>query len=322
MSEEQTETQEIPAGFTREEYEEALALRAEATAESDEPPKSEKQEPQNEKPPKVEETNAPTEGNDESASESNPFTFTVKGEDKEFTKDQIQHMLSREQTFQQKYEEMRKSETSKLGMLMEAAKGGDAGAQKKILEQLKEYTGNDVYELEDVEQEFDLDKHVESKEENELEDQAFADVKNDLDFEKTLDKMKEHFPTRMPAKLFQSYWSNPDERRVMYDIAASGRADEIFDALDGELNKLSLADKIKIKQDPDAYALAVVEAINGLNAPQQSASPKDLGQTKLDAVSTGQGSRRQEKEESPPDFSKMSDKEFREFQLKHFGKVL
>lgn len=327
MSEEQTIEQEIPAGFTKEEFAEATAMREEESKASAGPPKEEEpkapeQEPATEEPKPDEETTPKAEGDDASETEPNPFTFTVKGEDKEFTKAQIQHMLSREQTFQQKHDALNKSDTVKMGMLMEAAKNGDAGAQKKILDQLKEYTNNDVYELEDVEQEFDLDKHMEKVQENESEDEAFADVKNDVDFEKTLDTMKEHFPNRMPGKLFQSYWDNPEERRIMYDIAASGRADEIFDALDGELNKLSLADKIKIKQDPEAYALAVVEAINGLNAPQQPSAPKDSGPTDLDAVSTGRSSHSQTKEERPPDFSKMTEKEFYDFQIKNFGKVL
>ncbi len=328
MSEEQTVEQEIPSGFTAEEYAEAMSMREEEKpAEGSELPKEEEskapeQEPKADEPAGNEETAPAPEGDDASEAEANPFTFKVKGEDREFTKAQIQHMLSREQTFQQKYDAINKSETTKLGMLMEAAKGGDAGAQKKILDHLKEFTNNDVYELEDVEQEFDLDKHVEKNQELESEDEAFADVKNDVDFEKTLDTMKEHFPNRMPGKLFQSYWDNPEERRIMYDIAASGRADEIFDALDGELNKLSLADKIKIKQDPEAYALAVVEAINGLNAPQQPSAPKDSGPTDLDAVSTGRSSHSQTKEERPPDFSKMTEKEFYDFQIKNFGKVL
>lgn len=324
-------TMEIPAGFTKEDVELARQLVEEERQEKEqaqpvqqsepEQPAAEleEQEPQGDPVETTDETVTETEERDVSPS---PYLFSVKGEDKEFTKEQIQHMLSREQTFQQKFTSLRESETTKLGMLMEAAKKGDAGAQKRVLAELKEMTNSDVYELEDVEQDFDLDKHVEEQTADAEDVDAFADVVNDVDYEKTLDKMKEQFPSRMPPKLFQSYWDNPAERRVMYDLAKSGRVDEIFDALDGELNQMPLADRIKIKQDPDAYALAVVEAINGLNAPQQPAPPKDLGQTELDAVSTGQSSHRQEKEESLPDFSRMTDKEFKEYQVKHFGKVL
>lgn len=312
----EAEITDIPEGFTKED----VILARELIEEDKSKGESEQQEQSSETPAPPEE--APPKEEAKAKPEEGALVFNIKGEEVEYTKDKLQHLLAREKTFQQKYEEIRKSDTTKLGVLMAAAKGGDAGAQKQVFDQLKSMTDNDVYELEDVEEEFDVDKKMEESRETDAEDEIFSDVKGDVDFDTTLDKMKEHFPTRMPAKLFQSYWDNPEERRVMYDLAKSGRADEIFDALDGELNQLPLADRIKLKQDPDAYAMAVVEVINGLNAPQSSSQPKDLGQTELDAVSTGTSSHRQEKEESLPDVSKMTDQQFKDYQIKHFGKVL
>ena len=66
------------------------------------------------------------------------FTFKVKGEDKAYTKEQLQHLLSREQTFQQKYETLRNSEDYKTLIALQAAKEGDKGARKMLLDQLKE----------------------------------------------------------------------------------------------------------------------------------------------------------------------------------------
>lgn len=298
-------TEDTPVGVS----EEDIKLNEQLNAEE----KPAEEAPQADVTQTEESSPAPTEGE---------YTFKVKGEDVGYSHNQIQSMLAREQTFQQKYNEVSEGDDQKLGVLLSAAKGGDDGAKREVYDMLKASMGDgDLLDLEDVDAKFDPSKARAEEKTVDAVDDAFADVKGDVDFEDTMTKIKEQIAPQMHDSVFQSYWDNPTERRVMYDFAKSGKADELFSALETELSKLPLGERVAIKKDPDAYGIAIGEVVKSLSAPAV-APAKDQGSADLSAVSTGQGSRSQEKSDGPPDFDRMSMAEFKQWQIDNYGKVL
>lgn len=218
------------------------------------------------------------------------LTFKVKGEEKNYTKDQLQHLLSREQTFQQKYESLRNSEEYNQLVTLQAAKEGDKSAQKMLLDQLKGMEG-DLDSLAEVEETFDVEKKMEAT----SMDEAFSDVKSDIDYEETLDKMNNDLKSKMPEKVWSAYNDDPVHRRTMYDLIKSGRDTEILESVNQAITDLPLGERVKAKADPEFYGMLVVEVVNDLNAQRT-----DAGQTKdsvestgVDAVSTGRSSHSQ-----------------------------
>jgi hypothetical protein len=270
--------------------------------------------------PKVEPEAPEVEEPQEEVSE-NPFTFKVKGEEKEYTKEQLQNLLAREQTFQQKANKLESSEEYRLGVLHAAAKAGDKGAQKKLRAELLEMVGDgDIDSLEEVEEEYDTEKDLTKRQTDAAFEEAFSDVKSDVDYEETLAKIDEQLKARMPEKVFQKYYDTPVERRTMYDLVKSGRAEEILGALDVELQNLSLTERVRIKNDPDMYGSLVYEVVKDVNARGQQTDTKDQVNPDLAAVSSGNRSHRIEKEEPAPDFATMSTEEFRAYEKKMLGR--
>jgi len=252
---------------------------------------------------------------------SDVLKFKVKGEEKEYSKEQLQHLLAREQTFQQKANRLESSDEYKLGILMAAAKKGDKGAQKKLRNELIDMVGEEPLDsLEEVEEDYDADADLSKRQNESAFEEVFSDVKSDVDYEETLAKIDTDLKSRMPEKVFQKYYDTPEERRTMYDLVKSGRAEEILGALDKELQGLSLTERVRIKNDPDMYGSLVFEVIQDLNATGQGTDKKDSGNSDLDAVSSGNRSHRVEKEEPEPDVSTMSKAEFLAYEKKLLGR--
>jgi len=286
-----------------------LAAEVEAfnKAEMEETPPVEKEEAPVEQQADVEQAEPEVDPPEEQ--EENPFTFKVKGEEKEFSRKQIDSMLNREQTFQQKNNELKNSEEYKMGLLFSAAKGGDETAQKKVKELLSEVA--DLENLDAVEGEYDVDeKHRETIEKSDAEE-PFSDVKDDVDYQETLDKMKESFRERMPSNVYNDYLADPHSRRVMYDLEKSGRAGEVFDALDEELSPLSSLDRTKIKSDQELYGNLLVDIIKVKFSAKQKTDTKPIKEeSNLDAVSSGDSSRSVPVDDSNPDWANMSAEDF------------
>jgi len=238
-----------------------------------------------------------------------PYSFTIKGEEKAYTKDQLKHVLSREETFQQKANNLEKSDEYKMGILFREAKGGDATAQKALKHLLGEMADLDT--LDEVEGDFDVDKKHEDVLEQSKTDEHFVDVKDDVDYQDTMDKIQTDLKAKMPAKVFESYWENASTRRVMYDLEKSGRAEELLSAFDDELNKLSTYERANVKSSPDLYGNLFVEVLNSQNAAQKTPSEKPAEKSAMSAVSSGNGSRSVVEDDSNPDWENMSSEEFR-----------
>jgi len=210
-----------------------------------------------------------------------------------------------------------------MGLLMAKAKEGDKGARKALLSAIKDMAGDeDLSSFEDTEETFDTEKELEARKEDSKFEEVFADVKSDVDYEETLAKIDTTLKSQMPEKVYQDYYDKPETRRTMYDLVKSGRADEVFGALNEELQKLPLVDRVKIKNDPELYGSLAYEVIQDLNARKQGTTAKDQADSDLDAVSTGTSSRRVEKEEAEPDFLTMSKEEFKAYEKKMLGRVI
>jgi hypothetical protein len=280
----------IEEGVSPEDAALAQQFHAEGAGETPETPPEEGSEPLVVAQDDSNQNNEENAEGDNSSVEGHELTFKVKGEDKNYTKDQLQHYLSREQTFQQKYESLRNSEDYKQLVALQAAREGDKGAQKLILDQLKGME-EDLDSLSEVEETFDVDKKVEATSMEE----AFSDVKGEVDYEETLDKISTNLKSKMPEKVWSAYNEDPVHRRTMYDLIKSGKDGEILNSVNEAINQLPLGERVKAKADPEFYGMLVVEVVNDLNAQQT-----DVGQTKdtvesagVDSVSTGRSSHSQ-----------------------------
>jgi hypothetical protein len=272
----------------------------------------------NEQPPEQEaEQVAPEETKTE---EPSPFKFKIKGEEREFTEEQIRHTLSREETFQKKYDKLERSEEYKFGVLMAAAKGGDKGAQKALLDKVVEFTGSEngdamLSEMEKVEEKFDEEKQLADRQAAESFEEAFEDVKDDVDHKEILGTIQTDLKSRMPEKVFEQYWEDPNARRTMYDLQKSGRADELFSAFEDQLQELSLIERAKIKTDSDLYGALFVEVIKSQNA-KQGEVKKESSAPELSAVSSGNRSRSAGTQTTTLDWGNMTDEEFKKAEAK------
>ena len=247
------------------------------------------------------------------------YKFDIKGEEKEFSRKDLVNMLSREDTFQKKFNSLSQGEEYKLGVLMKAAQDGDKSAQKAVYEQLKSLS-EDVTDLESVEEEFDTEKAVEKQNEDNQFDEVFADVKGDVDYEDTLSKIESDLKGKMSPEVYDSYYQGAETRKVMYDLVKSGKTEEVFGALNEELSKLPLVDRVKIKKDPDMFGDLVVEVVNDLYAQPKDTGKKDSGKSNLEAVSTGNRSHSQPSKDDTQidwlDLMKNDPKKFREMEAK------
>lgn len=243
-----------------------------------------------------------------------PFVFKVKGHDKQYSKDQLSNMLNREQTFQQKHEKLRNSDEYKMGMLIAAAKSGDKGAQKDIKNILSEL--GDIEDLDDVKDTYDVESKHKQMLESEEEEEPFADVKDEVDFKDTLDKIKTDLAPRMPKEIFESYWADPASKRALYDLERSGQADALFKAFNEEMESMSTLDRAKVNSDPTLYGNLFAEVVKAQNAGQVAGKQKVEENTDLDVVSTGQSSRSNPKPVSEPDIDKMTKEEFARYSKK------
>jgi len=245
---------------------------------------------------------------------SDPFKFTVKGEEKTFTKDQLNNMLNREQTFQKKNNELQGSDEYKMGLLFSAAKGGDVGAQKKVKEMLSEVA--DLDQLDSVEESYNVEEKHQETLNKAAEEEPFADVKDDVDFQETLDRMQENFRERMPSNIYKDYLADPTSKKVMYDLEKSGRADELFTAFEEEISELSSLDRAKINSDSTLYGNLFVEVLKSQNAKQGAKQDKVEEESNLDAVSSGNSSHSVVTNDSAPDWANMSKEEFAKAEAK------
>ena len=249
------------------------------------------------------------------------FKVKMNGKHREMAYSDIKSHLSRETTFQKKYDELNNSEEIKMGHLVSAAKGGDKAAQKKLQQYLKEFTGaEDVDDMNDrldsVSDDFDEDASYATRRDSEKFDAEFADVKDDVDYADNLNIIQTEIKSRMPAKVWERYWNTPTDRKSMYALAASGKSEILLDTFQSEVDLLPLEKQLELVGDPDLYGRAFLSMINRLNAKaskQEEGIHEDDG---LNAVSTGRKVGRPKTSETP-DFMKMSSEEFLAFQRKH-----
>lgn len=289
-------------------------------------------------PPKTEEGKKPDESNksetdegekleeNKKGAEPHRFKVTIGGEEKELTYHEIKSAIGRSSALQKQLNQMNSSEEMKLGTLMAAAKSGDKKAGKKAHDMLvaafgKESAEDLIDELSGVEGDFDEGQKLSEREKEAQFDQFFDDVKDDVDFETHMTTVNESFPGRVPAKVFEAYNNEPHLRRTMYDLAASGRADEILSAVDAEINSLPFEKQLEVRSNPDLYGDAFFLVVNKLNASKQAKKEKteDPEKDALDSISGGNESRRSEvatPQGEVPDFLKMSAKEFAEYKEK------
>lgn len=246
-------------------------------------------------------------------------TFKVKvgGKEKEFDYHQIKSTLSREESSQKRYDKLRSSTTVKYGTLMEAAESGDKGAQKQLRDMMVKFMGaedaDDMNDkLEDVKDEYDVDKALQTKQKDDEFETAFADVKDDVDYQDNMNTIETRLKEIMPETIFDQYWEDASSRRGMYNLAASGRLEELSSAFQEEIGKLPLDKQVELEGDADAYGrffLKVIEKNNAKKPPEKP--PEDDG---LSAVSTGTRPPQRQQPSETPDFSKMTSEEFRAWQ--------
>ena len=249
--------------------------------------------------------------------------ITLGGETKHYKAHEIKSALGR----QRKLDELMKSDEYKMGKLMKAAQDGDSKAQKKLQGLLVGFTGAEdaegmVDKLEDVEGEFNEDEKVQEEVKQADFDVVFDDVKDDVDFKDNLAKIDTDLKAVIPKKIFESYIANPEAKRVMYDLVASGRAESLISAFNAEIDQLPLEKRLDIQTDPDLYASEFTRVVRSVNAKEQASNKEEPAKTEesdsdLDAVSKGGTARTQPKTSSEPDFDSMTTEEFNKYAAKH-----
>lgn len=259
---------------------------------------------------------APAEVPAEEAKEPNPFEFTVKGETRDYTAHEIKSALGR----QNKLDETLRSDPYKMGLLMDAAKGGDVKAQRKVQDMLTKFTGADdadgmLEKLEGEEGEFNEDEQAEEAADQEDMNAMFEDVAKDVDYAENMAKMNGSLKARIPDALFEEFNSAPQSRRAMYNLVASGRMNSLLEAFDTEVAAMPLEKQRKVQTDSTFYGEQFLLVVNRENA--KSAEPEKTSQGKakesntgLDAVSNTASTRVPKTKSSEPDWANMSDEEF------------
>ena len=148
------------------------------------------------------------------------FKIKVNGKEKEMDYGDIKSHLSRETTFQKKYNQLETSDEYRLGMLMAAATAGDKAAIKQVKEQLVKAMGSSddddfLDKLSEVEGEYNAEAELEKRKESTKFDDAFMDVKDEVDYEDNIDIINSVLKGFIPPKIFEVYWENPADRRNM-----------------------------------------------------------------------------------------------------------
>ena len=266
------------------------------------------------------ETVAPSTPEVEEVDDTDPYAFVIKGEKKKFSRGELVNRLSREETFQKKYNKLEQSDEYKYGLLLSKAKAGDKAAQKSLKDILGELNEGDVSKLDAVQDKFDLDDHVEKTLSSNKEEEVFEDIKDDVDFPETLSKIESDAKSRLPPVVFETYWKDPKARRVMYDLEKSGLSEQVYSGLQAELDGMTSRDRAAIKRDPEWFGDLIVEVLNSMSkpaAPQQETRPS----SNLRTVSSGEGARHRDTD-GEPDWANMTSEEFKLAEakyLKRFG---
>lgn len=249
------------------------------------------------------------------------FKVKVRGKEKEYDYNTIKSILSREDSSQERYDKLRTSSTLKMGTLVEAAEKGDAAAQKKLRDLVVKFSGaEDADDMNDkldgVEGEYDEGKAVEDAASEESFDIEFADVKDDVDYQTHLDTIQTTLKDLMPSKVYDHYWNTPSDRKGMYNLAASGRLEELASAFQEAFVELPHEKQMELEGDPEKYGRMFLNVIHKQNATKQKQvdPPEDDG---LSSVSSGTRPKQRKSDSELPDFSKMSSAEFRAWQDKN-----
>jgi len=243
------------------------------------------------------------------------FKVKVGGKEKEFDYHQIKSTLSREESSQQRYDKLRSSEEYKLGLLAKAAQDGDVKAQKKLRDFVVKSSGaedaDDMNDkLEDVEGEYEEKDTLEEERKAEEFEEFFGEVKEDVDYETHLDTINNELKSFMPQSIFDRYWNEAKDRRAMYDLAASGRLEELTSAFQEELDTLPLEKRMELEGDSELYGRAFVSVIKKQNAKlyaQGTENPPE--EDGLNVVSNGTRTTKGPEVSAKPNFATMTTQE-------------
>ena len=251
------------------------------------------------------------------------FKVKVNGKAREMDYSDIKNHLSRETTFQKKHDLLAKSDEMKNGLLLKAAQEGDKGAMKRLQSILTKAAGaedaDDMNDrLEEVEDKFDENAALVARSKDAAFEAEFADVKEDVDYEKHMGTIQTSLKESMPVKVWERYWNSATDRKAMYTLAASGRLESLMDAFQSEVDKLPLEKQLELEGDPDLYGrafLSVIKKDNAKTAPQEESQPPEADG--LSAVSSGTKSTKRSQTSETPDFSTMTSEEFVAFKRKN-----
>lgn len=266
---------------------------------------------------------APAKGDENADSQDEPkIKVTLHGVERELSMHEVKSAVGRQSSLQKQLNELTKSDEMKFGTLLKAAQDGDKKAAKKVQNLLVKGLEKDDAdqlndELDDVKGEFDEDEVLAKKQLEARFDTIFGAVKNDVDFQKNMDTIQGDLKTAMPEKVWTHYWEVPEHRKVLYDLAASGRQSELLGALNEHLAKLPFEKQLEVQSNPDLFGEAFLIVTREQNAvARKNAEANDEGsdeQDELSAVSPGPTAR--SKDTTPahgegPDFENMSSEEF------------
>jgi len=241
----------------------------------------------------------------------------------------IKSEIDRGRTSQAALNKMSKSEEMEFGTILAAAKGGDKAAQKKAFDMIKEFSGSEnedgfLDEMDKTEGNFDPSKKMaETKLAQEWDEHFPQHLKDSVDYQPTLDKMRDVLRGSVPEKVYDAYDNNPAQRKIMFDLVAQGHAEKAMELFDEKYNTLPFAEQLRLDNDPAAWGTAFTNVFKSMQrapepVPKRVESKEDLSEL-TDSMSSGNSSRTP----APPvkkSYLNMTSKEFAAEKAKIIGR--
>jgi len=229
------------------------------------------------------------------------LTLTGKRGERKASYADIKSEIDRGRSSQARLTKINDSEEMKFGHILAAAKSGDKGAQKQAFELLKEFAGQEEIDdfVDDMEKadgkKFDVNKkREEEKSEQEWEDAFPQHVKESVDYQPTLDKMRATLRgSNIPEKIYDTYDGNPVQRKIMYDLVAQGHAEKAMELFYAKYETLSFEDQLKLDTDPAAWGTAFTRVFKSIERAPKTVEPESADQEKedpsdlIDSMSSG-----------------------------------
>ena len=197
--------------------------------------------------------NVESQENSENA-DGDKFSLKVKGQTMEVTLEEMTALAQKGMRFTQKSQEL--SDSSKMGLKLKAANGGDKAAQKAILQQWA--ANGDLDDLVDGLEGVDAKVDTSALEQEEVYqmrlDQAFEGInRKSSEFGDTIGMIESEAKGFLPDDLYSAIVDDPGNLRQMYDMVADGSFEQTKNIMSVRLAAMNPSDQAAIMSNPKQF---------------------------------------------------------------------